>query len=145
MSEHTNEFNSILSGFKDALDNLIEFAGHDVVYRYKDSNGKVVDKLVRAVYFQRNRMNNVALSVAGSSTDILEAYAMRVADMVKPVRGDLIVEFYAEDGELQLDKVMIVYEVMDWTVEKVGDNSLIYVLYVQRKEFSKWASSRDNR
>ncbi len=145
MSEHTNEFNNMLGNFKDALDNMIEFAGHNVVYRYKDASGNVTDILVRAVYFQRNRVNSVALSIAGTSTDILEAYAMRAADMVKPVIGDLIFEFYAEDGELQLDKVITVYEVMDWSVEKVGDNSLIYVLYVHRREFTKWASSRDSR
>lgn len=145
MSNHANEFNSLLNGFENALDDLIEFAGHSVVYRYKDADGNVVDKLVQAAYFQRNRSNNITIANAGNATDILEAYAIRTTDAVQPVKGDLIVEFYAKDGELQLDKVSVVYEVMDWTVEKVGDNSLIYVLYVQRREFNKWAHLRISR
>ncbi len=138
-------FANLLSGFKDALDDLIDFAGHNVVYRYKDNAGGIIDKVVRVAYFQRNKMNNIAVSVAGDSTDILEAYVIRATDIVKPLKGDLIVEFYAEDNELQLDKVLIVYEVIDWTMEKLGDNSLIYVVYVQRREFSEWAYSLSKR
>jgi hypothetical protein len=136
----------LLESFKDALDDFMKYAGHHVVYRYKTADGKVVDKLVQAAYFQRSKSSNsITVTTAGVNTDVLEAYVIKATDIDRPVKGDLIVEFFAKDGKLQLDKVMSVYEIADWAMEKVGDNSLIYIAYVQRREFSKWAYSRTKR
>lgn len=135
----------IHSSISSSINTMMDTISHTVLYRYQDANG-VHDLMVPAVYFQQARtVSELILSIGGTDADIYEAYAIRPSDLnVVPAADNLIVEFYADNGVLDVNKVISVHGVVIWQLEKVGDNSLIYVLYTQRKEFAPWTSSSNS-